>query len=651
MRNKLLFILLLSLLFIVSCTKKNTIKTYKVSFYNDTELVSSQDVEEGKSAVAPNVTKEGHTFTGWDKSFNNVTSDLDVHALFEADYYEITFYSEGKKLTTKYAQYGTACIMDEVPSKKGYDFKGWDQDISCIKSDMSVNAVFELKEFLVTFTDPFDEVIDIVKVKYGEDATAPTPPTFEGYAFVEWDNDFTGVTNNMTIKAVYRSTKCSITYHVADSIYNDGPKTYNEGDEIELPVLNLTGYDFHGWVLDPMSRTIYDKIDSSFKGDLNLYAILVETQVHNPLVLPETEYHFTGITKVVNGDIVVYQPVMPSNAPTSSKLEYDWSTSDTTIASVSMYSSLSIRGTGYCVLTGTLKTNPSIFINCVIHCTSEGIEYSSVEEANTIDLVNVTFLDHNDEIVCVRKVLKGGNVILPNMPDRDGYAFNGWDHDNFGIKVDTTFRPIYVAGKTNPFNGKSFSILGDSISTFSPYIPAGFASFYPYPTADVNDVNMTWWMQVLNRIGGNLFVNNSYSGTCVADQSSNATKNIGRIKYNKLGEMYADVLLVFMGANDCAGGIDVNTFSSGYRQMINNIKKVCPDQQIVLMTLPTSSFYKDHDKLVAFNNVIRSYADEFDLMLIDVEPVNLDGHKVDSGHPDFSGMKLVADQIVKEIIK
>ena len=62
--------------------------TYTVTFvdYNGTEL-KVETVESGKSATAPvDPTREGYTFVGWDKEFNNVTSDLTV----TAQYQEIT---------------------------------------------------------------------------------------------------------------------------------------------------------------------------------------------------------------------------------------------------------------------------------------------------------------------------------------------------------------------------------------------------------------------------------------------------------------------------------------------------------------------------------------------------------------------------------
>ena len=58
---------------------------YTVTFQDwDGTTLKTEQVEQGKSATAPATpVREGYTFTGWDKDFSNVQSDLTVTALYE----------------------------------------------------------------------------------------------------------------------------------------------------------------------------------------------------------------------------------------------------------------------------------------------------------------------------------------------------------------------------------------------------------------------------------------------------------------------------------------------------------------------------------------------------------------------------------------
>jgi len=72
---------------VVTATYNSTKNKYTVTFvdYNDTVLGTST-VEYGTSATAPaNPTRVNYTFTGWDKSFTNVTENITVKAQYEAN--------------------------------------------------------------------------------------------------------------------------------------------------------------------------------------------------------------------------------------------------------------------------------------------------------------------------------------------------------------------------------------------------------------------------------------------------------------------------------------------------------------------------------------------------------------------------------------
>lgn len=389
------------------------------------------------------------------------------------------------------------------------------------------------------------------------------------------------------------------------------------------------------------------------EGDLVFYAKFLEVDKATQITLPESTYKITKILNVEyqgNSGLYIYRPEIPKSAPSTSIVSYTWETSDSNIATISQYGTITAKGTGYCVLTGTLISNSSVTLNCFIKVSSEGIECATEEEVNTITICNVIFKGKNGEIIKIAKCQKGGNVIYPVPPVYDGYTFTGWDKVNYNIKSDTIITATYKEGSDN-YTGKSFSIIGDSISTYSGYIPSTFSAFYPCSTADVSDVNKTWWMQVINRLGGTLFSNNSYSGTCAAIGTNNATSSIERLQYTILNGQMPDVILIFIGSNDCASKyVTLDNFDKGYKQMLDILKELCPISEIILCTLPDSSFYTSTNKDL-YNDIIRNYASFYNFKLIELENVSLNGKLVDSAHPMTSGMSALAEKMISEILK
>lgn len=626
---------------------------YKVIFKDGNGKVLKEEiVAYNGNATSPNVSEiEGYIFKGWDKEFNNVKSDLTITAIYEIKTYTVKFYDDNNSVYKEFiVKHGESIDDLTLNDTNSHIFKGWDKEYKNITSNLEIKPIYEKKVYTVTFVDDEGNVLKTEQVRHGEDAEGLKPEKKGYLTFMGWDKSLYEIMENTTITAIYGQLEHKITFYDGTEKLDFGVNSYKEGEEIVLPIYNKEGYQFDGWYLSNLSMTEYQYVDKNSTSNLTFYARTTPLSNLNPIVLPKSTYNFETINKNLHssGTSYVYQPKFPTGPATSVTL-YDWSTSNSSVATVSAYSSISAKSSGYCVLTARLKSDPTITINCVIKVTTDGIFISSEEEANKHELVNITFKGKNGEIIKEMKCLKGGEVIYPIPLTYEGYKFVGWDKDNYILNSDTIITAMYEKGD-NRYVGKTFSIIGDSISTYEGYIPEGFSAFYPYPTADVSTVHKTWWMQVINKLGGSLFVNNSYSGTCVATASKYSTRYKTRLNYCLLNNIAPDIIIIYMGSNDCASKyVNLDDFDQAYLEMLNNLKELCPNSEIILCTLATSIFYKETDR-IAYGEVIKKYGKEFDYKVIDLENADISDKLVDTAHPNTSGMNEVAEEILKQII-
>lgn len=125
-------------------------KTYEVKFFVDGKQVGqTQEVEEGKAAEAPTPPKqEGKVFIKWDKDFDSVTSDLSVNGVYNIKNYTVVFYHGVNKIgDTQIVKHGEAAEAPEPPVLVSHNFIRWDRDFDEVTSDLKINAVYEIKTY------------------------------------------------------------------------------------------------------------------------------------------------------------------------------------------------------------------------------------------------------------------------------------------------------------------------------------------------------------------------------------------------------------------------------------------------------------------------------------------------------------------------
>ena len=222
----------------------------------------------------------------------------------------------------------------------------------------------------------------------------------------------------------------------------------------------------------------------------------------------------------------------------------------------------------------------------------------------------------------------------------------------------------------NEFEGKTFSVLGDSISTFggvsnNPDANSTIVNnkvFYN-GTMYVRDQKHTWWGMLQDKLGMSLLVNNSWSGSCVSVDGNNpGAEGCGSRAenlHNNQGDC-PDMIFVYLGTNDYANKVDLSVFAKSYETMLDKIQHRYPSSKVYSFTiLPHDRDFKTDEEIKAkdYNNIIRSVAENKNIKVVDLErDMNLKPESyraiVTSRralHPSEGGMDMIALSVINTI--
>ncbi|MBQ9200661.1 MAG: InlB B-repeat-containing protein, partial [Lachnospiraceae bacterium] len=251
--------------------------TYTVTFkdYDGTVLKTQENVEYNTSATAPDdPTRDGYTFTGWDKTFTNITANTEVKAQYEINKYTVTFkdYDGTVLKTQENVEYKKSAIAPAEPTRTGYTFTGWDKAFTEITADTTITATYSIISYTVTWTNYDDTVLKTDTVDYGETpaytGATPTKPADAQYTytFVGWTPEINTVTGDVTYKATYTNAKNKYTVrwlNYDNTVLQEGTVDYGEtpeytGDTPTKPADEQYTYTFVGWT--PVVVPVVDNV-------------------------------------------------------------------------------------------------------------------------------------------------------------------------------------------------------------------------------------------------------------------------------------------------------------------------------------------------------------------------------------------------------
>lgn len=219
-----------------------------------------QEVIHGGNAVRPEDPNiEGMEFTGWDGSFENITEDRIITALFNGSAPVTTPSSDsnthtvtvviGNRSNTLVIEHGKSANLPATVNVEGYIFKGWDKDFTNITEDIVISAILEkANTHTVTFVIGSDSYP--VQVEHGGSVLPPYIPNADsnGNRFVGWDKSLSNIVIDTTITAVFAADEYhTVTFIIDGQFYTVKTPDGATAEPPFWPITDSNGSRFIGW--------------------------------------------------------------------------------------------------------------------------------------------------------------------------------------------------------------------------------------------------------------------------------------------------------------------------------------------------------------------------------------------------------------------
>ena len=214
-------------------------------------------------------------------------------------------------------------------------------------------------------------------------------------------------------------------------------------------------------------------------------------------------------------------------------------------------------------------------------------------------------------------------------------------------------QPEQPTESEQPAQVKTFSVLGDSYSTFWGYIPKGNACWYfthPQGDNDVIAVEQTWWHQFAQESGYELLLNESYSGSTICNTGYDGADYSDRAFIKRMYNVTPgnpDLIVIFGGTNDSwanapVGELKFNDWTSTDMYsclpaccfMLEYFTTAAPETQVVFLL--NSELKRDVTEGII--NACEHYK---------VPCLHLKDIEKKAGHPSIKGMTEISRQLAE----
>ena len=378
-----------------------SINSYKVTYKVDGVQYGDTETHEYGSAVTLRAEPEteGYTFSGWNRE-NNFTmpaEDVVIEGNFKINSYTVTYKVDGEiSGEAETYKYGAVVTLREEPAKEGYTFSHWSREsgFTMPAENIVVEGHFEINSYTVTYKVDDQLYGKVDTYKFGEDVTLRDAPTKEGYTFSGWSetSGFKMPAKDVEIKGNFSINDYTVTYKVDGKVIDEKKHQYNEEVTVRADETK-EGYTFSGWSSEDVRQSFIQRLlSSSIAGKtFRMPAKDVVIEGHFDINSYKVTYQVDGVQ---SGEIETY--------------EYG------TLVTIRD----DLEKEGHKFSGWNLKEDFAMPAEDVV-----------IVGSFTANEYTVTYLVDGTPYETAETYLYGTAVKLKEAPEKEGYTFSGWDHE------------------------------------------------------------------------------------------------------------------------------------------------------------------------------------------------------------------------------
>ena len=375
--------------------------------------------------------------------------NVTIKALWTINRYTIKFDTDGGSTIDAITQdYGTEIAKPADPTKTGYTFVGWSEAIPATMpaKNMTIKAQWTINKYTITFDTDGGTEIPAITQDYGTRITAPAAPTKTGYTFDGWDEEIpvTMPAKNMTITAKWTVNQYTITLMVDDvdqiTIHDD----YGADISQYIGAINKEGYNFIGWAKE--DGTLFTQTTMPAENlvlhacwGVNKYTIMFDTDggteiapiiadydtaITAPAAPTKEGYTFAGWDK----DIPVTMPAENVTIKALWNINQYTITFDTDggdyIAPITQDYNTAVTAPAAPTKTGYTFAGWDRAIPATMPA-----DDMTIKAQWTINQYTITFDTDGGSTIDAITQDYGTKITAPADPTKEGYVFDGWDKE------------------------------------------------------------------------------------------------------------------------------------------------------------------------------------------------------------------------------